>query len=33
MSKSANSGASNSPPQSTWTPRHLSRVSIHLNSQ
>lgn len=30
MSKAANSGASNSPPQSTWTPRHLTRVRHEL---
>lgn len=28
MSKAANTAASNSPPQSTWTPRHLTRVFI-----
>ena len=26
MNKNVNSGASTSPPQSTWTPRHLTRV-------
>jgi len=31
MNKTGTSGTSTSPPQSTWTPRHLNRVSLPIN--